>query len=93
MWNDRARIDLANDQIESTNKSRSQILKIKFAYLESENKALRRSTELACVAFLKTRANFQSKEPRRIHWRTGALNHAIPRGSAWHNVETMGRQA
>ena len=35
----------------------------------------------------------KSKEPRRTHWRTGALNHAIPRGSVWHNVETMGRQA
>ncbi len=33
---------------------------------------------------------FESKEPRRTHWRTGALNHAIPRGSVWHNVETMG---
>jgi hypothetical protein len=33
----------------------------------------------------------KSKEPRRTHWRTGALNHAIPRGSVWHNVETMGR--
>src|ERR1700744_6048277 len=33
---------------------------------------------------------FKSKEPRRTHWRTGALNHAIPRGSVWHNVETMG---
>ena len=33
---------------------------------------------------------FKSKEPRRTHWRTGALNHAIPRGSVWHNVETNG---
>ena len=33
----------------------------------------------------------KSKEPRRTHWRTGALNHTIPRGSVWHNVETMGR--
>src|ERR1700743_1055230 len=30
---------------------------------------------------------FESKEPRRPRWRTRALNHAIPRGSVWHNVE------
>ena len=76
-----------------TLKCRSQIEKIIPGHPHFENKALSPRCSWNVHASPKTHANFQSKEPRRTHWRTGALNHTIPRGSVWHNVETMGRQA
>src|ERR1700722_12327950 len=70
--------------------NRSQIWKINFGHLFTENKVLLRLLSSSAPQLQKRMLGFKSKEPRRTHWRTGALNHAIPRGSVWHNVETNG---